>query len=97
MAAAAFTGLPFMFAALSSLGASVLSQLIGKRTIYILSGALMLIGAMWNMHVVSSYAQFMVSRLFQGIGWGATEGLVLVSIRDIFFVSILASFSDITD
>lgn len=39
------------------------------------------------MHIKTSYAQFMVSRVFQGIGWGSMEGLVAVSIRDMFFVS----------
>jgi MFS family permease len=90
MAAAAFTGLPFMFAAASSVGTSILSQAIGKRAIYVASGLLMLAGALWNMHIASSYAAFMVSRIFQGIGWGACEGLIVVSIRDIYFVRLLS-------
>lgn len=66
----------------------MLSQIIGKRLIFIVSGFLMLIGVLWNMHVFSTYSWFMVSRVMQAIGWGAGEALVLTSIRDMFFVSI---------
>jgi nitrate/nitrite transporter NarK len=86
MAAAALTGVPWIFGALSGLGSAILAQKIGKRGIYIVSAVLMLVGAIWNMHVYESYAQFMVSRLFQGISWGAYESLVLISVKDMFFV-----------
>jgi len=86
MAATALTGVPWIFGALSGLGSVVLAQKIGKRGIYIASASLMLIGAVWNMHVYESYAQFMVSRLLQGISWGAYESLVLISVKDMFFV-----------
>lgn len=46
----------------------------------------MLAGTLWNMHLENSYAQFMVSRIFQGIGWGITEALVESTIRDLFSV-----------
>lgn len=85
MGAASFTGLPFIFAAFSGVGASILTTVIGKRSIYVVGGILMLVGALWNMHA-QGFAQFMVSRLFQGIGWGMTEALMMDSIRDIFFV-----------
>jgi MFS family permease len=85
MGATSLTGLPFIFAAFSGVGASVLAAVIGKRSIYVVGGVLMLVGALWNMHA-GSFAQFMASRLFQGIGWGMTESLVTESIRDIFFV-----------
>ena len=87
MAATAFTGIPFIIAALSSLGSTILAQAIGKRIIFIASGFLMLIGALWNMHIFMTYSWFMVSRVIQAVGWGSSEGLVLISIRDIFFVS----------
>jgi MFS family permease len=87
MATTALTGIPFIIAAVSSLGSTILSQVIGKRIIFIVSGFLMLIGVLWNMHVFSTYGWFMVSRVMQAVGWGASEGLVLISIRDIFFVS----------
>ena len=65
----------------------MLSQIIGKRLILIVSGFLMLVGVLWNMHVVKTYGWFMVSRVVQAVGWGASEALVLISVRDIFFVS----------
>jgi hypothetical protein len=86
MAATSLTGLPFIFAAFSGVGASILAAVIGKRSIYIVGGLLMLGGALWTMHIKESFAQFMVSRLFQGVGWGATEGLMVKSIQDLFFV-----------
>lgn len=85
-AAAALTGVPFMVAPLSSLGSAVLSQVIGKRPIHLGATLLMLAGTVWNMHVAGSYLQFMFARLFQGVGWGAFDGIVMISIRDIFYV-----------
>ncbi len=91
MATTAFTGIPFIVAAMSSLGSTMLAQVIGKRLIFIVSGSLMLIGVLWNMHIYSSYSWFMLSRVIQAVGWGASEALVLTSVRDIFFVR---AFSD---
>jgi MFS family permease len=85
-AAAALTGVPFILAALSGLGSAVLSQVIGKRTIHIAATLVMLAGAVWNMRTMGSYPQFMFSRIFQGAGWGAFEGIVMLSVRDIFAV-----------
>ena len=48
---------------------------------------MMLIGSLWNMHA-PSYGQFMVSRILQSFAWGAFDTLVVVSVRDVFFVSI---------
>ncbi|TVY12696.1 putative MFS-type transporter protein, partial [Lachnellula arida] len=86
MAATALTGLPLIIGAFSGLGSTILAQKVGKRGIYLASSLLLLGGAIWNMHVEQSYAQFMVSRLFQGIAWGAFESLVLTSFKDMFFV-----------
>ena len=55
----------------------------------------MLIGVLWNMHVVSTYSWFMISRIMQAVGWGASEALVTISIRDMFFVS--PSISSVQD
>lgn len=87
MAAAALTGLPLIMGAVSGLGSTVLSEKIGKRGIYLFSSVLLLLGALWNMHVSQSYAQFMISRLFQGFAWGAFETLIPVSVKDMYFVS----------
>ena len=87
-AAAALTGAPFMVAALSSLGSAVLSQAVGKRAIHFGAALLMLAGAVWNMYVMESYTEFMFARLFQGVGWGAFEGIAIISVRDIFSVHL---------
>jgi MFS family permease len=42
---------------------------------------------LWNMHIMGSYAAFMLSRVLQGLGWGTFEALVAASISDMFFVS----------
>ena len=86
MAATALTGLPLIIGAFSGMGSTVLAQKVGKRGIYLTSSVLLLAGAIWNMHVEQSYAQFMVSRIFQGVAWGAFESLVLTSFNDMFFV-----------
>jgi MFS family permease len=86
MAAAALTGVPFMVAAMVSLGSATLSQAIGKRTVNLGGTLLMLSAAAWNMQITQSYLQFMSSRVLQGVGWGALEGIVMLSVRDIFFV-----------
>lgn len=89
MSASSLTGLPFVFAAISGLGTSILAAVIGKRSFYLLGGIIMLGSALWNMHIEESFSQFMASRIFQGVGWGMTESLVTGSIRDMFFVSPL--------
>lgn len=91
MAATALTGLPLILGAFSGLGSTILAQKVGKRGIYLASSLLLLAGAIWNMHVEQSYAQFMVSRLFQGVAWGAFESLVLTSFKDMFFVRLPSS------
>jgi nitrate/nitrite transporter NarK len=86
--AAALTGAPLIFGALTGVISQILSQTVGKRGIYLVSSIMMLLAAVWNMHVQGNYAEFMVSRIFQGIGWGAFEVLIAGSITDLFFVSI---------
>jgi MFS family permease len=88
MMAAALTGIPFIFAAFSGLCASVLGKVVGKRALMVGGGVLMLVGAVWNMHVMNSYGQFMGSRVFQGVGWGVFEGLVGECVEEVFFVSL---------
>ena len=89
LSATALTGVPFIIAALSGLGSSILSESIGKRLIYLLSGIYMLIGALWSMHIEQSYGWLMTSRCLQGLGWGAVEALVASTIRDMFFVCLV--------
>jgi len=90
--ATTLTGLPFIFAAFSAVGTTILSQIIGKRSILIVASVGILVGALWNMHVgdSESYAQFLVARCLQGFGWGAFEALILPSIDDLYFVRPLS-------
>lgn len=75
-----------MFGAFSSLKSQMLAQSIGKRGLLLGSSLLMLLSSIWTMHVVSSYAEFMISRILTGMAWGGIEGLMVGSINDIFFV-----------
>ncbi|TVY32048.1 putative MFS-type transporter, partial [Lachnellula occidentalis] len=88
MAATALTGLPLIIGAFSGLGSTVVAQKLGKRGVYLASSVLLLAGAIWNMHVGQSYAQFIVARCFQGVAWGAFESLVLTSFEDMFFMKV---------
>jgi MFS family permease len=87
-AAAALTGVPYIFGGLSGLNAHILSRSFGKRGLYLLSAVTMLLAAVWNMHILSTYGAFMVSRIIQGMGWGTFEALVAGSISDLFFARI---------
>lgn len=83
----ALTGVPLIISAFTGVLSLVISQSIGKRIVYLGSAILMFIGTMWNMHVGQSYAQFMGARVFQAIGMGAFDTIVLSTIRDMYFVS----------
>ncbi len=86
MSATALTGIPLIIGALFGIKSQILAQCIGKRTIYLASTIMMLLAAVGNMHVESSYAEFLITRIFQGMGWGAFEALVPGSISDMFHV-----------
>lgn len=86
MAITALTGLPMILGGLAGIKSVILAQMWGKRTMYLVSSLVMLLGAVWNMHIFESYAQFMVSRVIQGIAWGMFESLVLLSVKDMYFV-----------
>lgn len=83
------TGVPLIIGALAGLGVRIASQTTGKRGWLLGGTVLALVGALWNMHVYGSYAQFMVSRIFQGIGWGVFEALAGLVIEDLFFVGVV--------
>jgi MFS family permease len=87
-AAAALTGVPYIFGGLAALKGHVLSRFWGKRALYLLSATTVLLSMVWNMHIISSYPAFMISRILQGLGWGTFEALVAGSISDMFFVCI---------
>lgn len=92
-AVAALTGVPLILSALTGFACLVASRIYGKRPLYLVSLLLVFIGAVWSTNVESSYAQCMAARIFQGLGWGAFDTLVLGSIQDTYFVSPLRPHS----
>jgi len=65
----------------------------GKRVLMLAAGMLMFVGSMWNMHVMDLFAEFMVARCFQGVGWGVFDALIGEGVGDLFFVSFILSVS----
>lgn len=87
-AVAALTGVPLMVSAVTGLAGSSAAKLWGRRPVYLVSIIFIFIGLVWNSRVSSSYAQFMVARIFQGLGWGAFDTLVLGTILNTYFVRL---------
>lgn len=88
----ALTGLPIMLGGLAGLKSLIVSQVIGKRPVYLVSSLLLLLSAFWTMHVTGNYSEFLVSRALSGLSWGMFEPLVLLSVKDMYFVSTLLIF-----
>lgn len=84
---AALTAVPLMLSTLTGLLSAVAGKMIGKRPIYLVSFILIFVGSIWNMTTEDSYRCIMAARVFQGLGWGAFDTLVLGSIQDTYFVS----------
>lgn len=89
---AALTAVPLMISTMTGLASLSSSKIWGKRPVYLTSLLFIVIGCIWNTTTGNSYKSCMGARIFQGIGWGAFETLVLGSIQDTYFVS--ASFID---
>jgi len=85
-AAASLTGVPLILSAISGFICLVASRVCGKRPLYLASLLLVFIGVVWNTNVGRSYGQCMAARVFQGLGWGAFDTLILGSIQDTYFV-----------
>jgi MFS family permease len=64
----------------------ILAKVWGKRPVYLVSTILVFIGCAWSINTRGKFAQNMAARIFQGLGWGAFDTLVLGSILDTFFV-----------
>ena len=62
-----------------------MARIIGKRPVYLISGAFGLSGALWNA-LGTSYGSILGSRVLYGFGAGAFEALVLATIGDMYFV-----------
>lgn len=84
-AVTALTGVPLIVSAFTGLASLTAARIFGRRPVYLISMVSIFIGAMWNMRVAESYSQCMAARVFQGIGWGAFDTLVLGSIHETFF------------
>ncbi|KAI1101827.1 MFS general substrate transporter [Jackrogersella minutella] len=84
-AAVALTAAPLMVSAVTGLACLIIARIWGKRPVYLVSMVMIFIGVVWNTHVRGSLAQNMAARIFQGVGWGAFDTLVLGSIQDTYF------------
>ncbi|KAF3766971.1 MFS general substrate transporter [Cryphonectria parasitica EP155] len=85
VAVTALTGLPLILSSGTGLASLVASKIWGRRPVYLVSMILIFIGLVWNSKITSSYGQFMAARVFQGLGWGAFDTVVVTSITDIYF------------
>ncbi|KAI1645918.1 MFS general substrate transporter [Daldinia loculata] len=84
-AAVALTAVPLMMSAITGLASLTISRIWGKRPVYLISMVMIFIGTAWNTRVRGDLAQNMAARIFQGLGWGAFDTLVLGSIHDTYF------------
>ncbi|KAI1763296.1 hypothetical protein GGR53DRAFT_371910 [Hypoxylon sp. FL1150] len=84
-AAVALTAAPLMLSAATGLASLIVARIWGKRPVYLVSTALIFMGMVWNTHVRGNLAENMAARIFQGLGWGAFDALVLGSIQDTYF------------
>ncbi|KAI6371846.1 hypothetical protein MCOR25_003874 [Pyricularia grisea] len=83
-AIAALTGAPLIFSALTGMVALVASRVYGKRPVYLAATALIFFSSIWNA-AATDFNNVMAARIFQGMGWGVFDSLVLGSIHDTFF------------
>ncbi|KAA8564229.1 hypothetical protein EYC84_011175 [Monilinia fructicola] len=83
---AALTGIAFIFSAISNPLWEMLSMKVGKRGILIFASVLMLAGSLWNMRA-RSFGEFLGGRIFEGLGWGAFEGLIRGAVGDMYYES----------
>ncbi|KAK1962298.1 major facilitator superfamily transporter [Colletotrichum sublineola] len=84
-AVASLTAVPLVISAFTGLFALMAAKVWGKRPVYLVSMVLVFIGAMWNMGAGDSFGACMGARVFQGLGWGAFDSLILGSIHDTYF------------
>ncbi|KAI1370262.1 MFS general substrate transporter [Hypoxylon crocopeplum] len=84
-AAVALTAVPLMMSAVTGLASLIIARIWGKRPVYLVSMVMIFMGVVWNTHVRGSLAENMAARIFQGLGWGSFDTLVLGSIQDTYF------------
>ncbi|KIE02289.1 major facilitator superfamily transporter, partial [Metarhizium majus ARSEF 297] len=85
MAIGALTAGPLMVSTLTSLVGSIVAKLYGKRPVYLTSTLFLFFGTIWNMTAGDNYGSCLGARVFQGLGWGSFETLVMGSIQDTYF------------
>ncbi|POR35578.1 Major facilitator superfamily domain, general substrate transporter [Tolypocladium paradoxum] len=84
-AVAALTAVPIIMSTVTGFVSSVAAKFWGKRPMYLASAALLFIGSIWNTTAGDSYGFCMGARVFQGLGWGAFDTLVMGSIQDTYY------------
>ncbi|KAK1985479.1 major facilitator superfamily transporter [Colletotrichum cereale] len=84
-AVASLTAVPLIISAFTGLFGLMAAKVWGKRPVYIVSMMLVLIGGVWNTASGDSFGSCMGARVFQGLGWGAFDSLILGSIHDTYF------------
>ncbi|KAI9702668.1 MAG: hypothetical protein M1820_006052 [Bogoriella megaspora] len=80
-----FTAYSFISIAVGCALSAIFARVIGKRPVYLLSGAFGLAGAAWNA-TGTSYGSLLGSRILYGLGAGAFEALALATSGDLYFV-----------
>lgn len=85
----ALTAAPLMISTVTSFMGSIIAKFYGKRPVYLASTILLFIGTIWNMTAGDNYRSCLGARIFQGLGWGAFETLVMGSIQDTYYVSTM--------
>ncbi|KAK2000468.1 major facilitator superfamily transporter [Colletotrichum falcatum] len=84
-AVASLTAVPLVISAFTGFFGLVAAKVWGKRPVYLASMFLVFIGSMWNMGSGDNFGSCMGARVFQGLGWGAFDSLILGSIHDTYF------------
>ncbi|KAK0391320.1 hypothetical protein NLU13_0821 [Sarocladium strictum] len=84
-AVAALTAVPLMLSSFTGTLCLIASKFVGKRPLYLGSFLFIFIGSIWNMTAHENYGSCMGARVFQGLGWGAFDTLVIGSIQDTYF------------
>jgi hypothetical protein len=79
-------GYPLMTTALEGFIAQAWSPILGKRSFYLVSTAILFSSTVWTAQV-TTFNSLLAARTFQVFGTGAYESIVISSIGDLFFVS----------
>lgn len=81
----ALTAIPLMLSSVTGFLSMIVARVFGKRPIYLVSAIAIYIGCLWSISGGEKYGQTLASRVFQGLGWGAFDTLVLASVQDTYF------------